>query len=108
MAKWPGGKIEECHIQDDQQLVASEMVVSVPFSFYNGTMLLEYTDSVKLHITGADDFPDGLRYRIDDFQCSTPFSPMAISMKPTMTANTSTWKHISVCESCCGLDGIKF
>ena len=65
------------------------MMVSVPLASTTGTIVQNKPIGVK-YITVLMTFRQTSLQESMTFRSAVPFSPMAISVKPTMTANTST------------------
>ena len=69
--------------------VASEIIVSVPLASTTGTIVQKTPIGVK-YITVLMTFRHTSLQESITFRRAAPFSPMAIRVKPTITANTRT------------------
>ena len=87
--------------------VAKETMVLVPFASTTGTIVQKTPIGVK-YITVLMTFKQTSFRESITFKSGCPFSPTAISVKPTTTANTSTWSMLPSANAFTGLDGIRF
>ena len=85
--------------------VASDIIVFVPFASTTGTIVQNTPIGVK-YITVLIIFRHASLQESITFNNGSPFSPIAISVKPMISANTSTCSILPSANADTGLDGI--